>query len=158
MGRRVLLVIDVQGAFVNPKTQPVVDNIEKHIASSKYDLILQSRWMNCLHSKFITELGCETGLSNEDTELALAIPGSYVVTRRGYSCICPAMQRFLRRGDTIYVCGLETDSSVLATCFSLWDLEYKFHVLKDCVGTDSGIDISLILELIKRQFGKGSLI
>lgn len=46
----------------------------------------------------------------------------------------------------------------MATLFDLWDLGYRFHVYEKGVGTTAGDLQEAALRMIRRQFGKNTVI
>lgn len=159
MPRKVLVIVDVQSCFVTSKTQPVVDNIRRHLNENEYDVVIQTRWSNVVGSIFDRNLGCVSGCSNEDSEMLIKDDSYYVRTHKcRYSGFTKGVVELLKCDDEIYICGLELDTTVLATCFSFWDAGYTFHVLRDCVGTNVESIEETVLSMMVRQFGICSVV
>lgn len=158
MGRKVLLIIDVQRLFITEQTRYLVSKIKRRLALYSYDLVIQSRWVNSEDTLFFKALGYQDGFKWSDGDLAIHDDSHYVITRSSYSCITRELQNLLHDDDEIFVCGLETDACVLASCFSLWDLGYTFHVLRQCVYTSDKDRNAQVLSLMQRQFGSDVLV
>ena len=158
MSRKVLLIVDVQRGFIKKGTEKVPANIQAHLHRDTYDLVIQSRWENYKGSKYEMALGYTEVGNSAQTELLITDHTDHVVSRCQYSCITEKMLHLLKKDDTIFVVGVDTDACVLATLFDLWDLGYKFHVYKDCVGTSAKKLQEPVLQLITRNFGKECLL
>ena len=76
-----------------------------------------------------------------------------VLVKHGYGT--PELSQYISKDDEVTVVGCDTDASVLAFCFQLWDMGVNFEVLTDYVYTTSTnkavIDGSI--EIMKRNFG-----
>lgn len=158
MSRRVLIIIDVQKGFVTRHTQKVVDNIQKHLNSTHYDVVIQSRWENYMGSLYEERLGYHAVGNTAETDMVIKDHTDHVITRTAYSCITDRCIKLLQKDDEIYVCGLETDACVMGTCFSLWDLGYHFYVLEKCTGTNAKDLNDAAFKMMRRQFGKDSVV
>lgn len=154
---KVLIIIDVQNEFVNHETEPVVQFIARLLDDEHWDLVIQSRWENCSGSQYETRLGYYAGYSSQ-SEPFLKPPGGQIFSRTTYSCVNDKLLKLISKDDDIYVTGLETDACVMATLFDLWDLGYRFHVYEKGVGTTAGDFQEAALGMIRRQFGKNTVI
>lgn len=157
-GRKVLLIIDVQQGFMKRGMGDVALAIRKHCASNNYDLIIQSKWVNHMGSRFERDLGYTEVGNSEEERLLIEEYQDTIIERTEYSCLTPRLRSILRKEDTIYVAGVDTDACVLATLFALWDGGYTFHVLKNLVATGQRKLQEPTLQLITRNFGKRCLV
>lgn len=160
MARKVLFIIDVQKGFVeNKATAKVVDLIVKHLKATHYDLIIQSRWENYMGSQYETQLGYTAVGNSAETDMLIKGYDDHVITRTVYSCVTDKTKRLLRHDDEIFLCGLETDACVLGTCFGLWDNDYRnFHVIEKLTATCQSKLHEPALQIMRRQFGKASVV
>lgn len=160
MTRKVLIIIDVQKGFVNTKAaMKVVDLIQKHLKTTHYDLVIQSRWENYMGSQYETQLGYDAVGNSAETEMIIKDYGDHIITRTAYSCLTEKAKKLLQHDDEIFLCGLETDACVLGTCFSLWDNDYRhFHVIEKLTTTNQGRLHEPALQIMRRQFGKTAVV
>lgn len=158
MSRKVLIIVDVQKGFVNKNTQKAVEAIQRHLAGTRYDVVIQSRWENYMGSLYERRLGYQQVGNTAETEMVIKDHTDHVITRTAYSCITEKCLNVLQKGDVVYVCGLETDACVMATCFSLWDLGFEFYVLKQCTATGAKDLNDAAFRMMQRQFGKDVLV
>lgn len=157
MARKVLVIIDVQNEFINHETERVAQFIAGLLDREHWDLVIQSRWENYSGSQYEQRLGYYAGHSGR-SEPFFKLPGSHSFSRTTYSCADGNLLKLISKDDDIYVTGLETDACVMATLFDLWDLGYRFHVYEKGVGTTAGDLQGAALRMIRRQFGKGTVI
>lgn len=157
-GRKVFLIIDVQRGFIKKGMEKIPANIIAHLTQEKYDLVIQSRWENYMGSRYETFLGYTAVGNSAQTEMLITDHTDHVISRCQYSCVVGRLLRVIDTEDTIYVAGVDIDACVLATLYDLWDMDFKFHVYKDSVGTSAkGLAVPT-LQLITRNFGKGCLL
>lgn len=150
-GRRVLLIIDVQEAFVSEETQEVPEFLEGLLGRERFELVIQSCWQNYPGSPYETRLGYGRG---REAEPLLSIPGARVLFRSTYSAVNEELRRWIRPEDRLCVAGLETDACILATLFDLWDGGFSFQLYREGVGTNESKLAQPALALIRRQFGE----
>lgn len=154
-GRRVLLIIDVQEAFLSERTRDVPEFLRQLLQKERFDLVLQSCWRNDPGSRYETQLGYALG---KEAAPLLSCPGAGVLFRSTYSAVNEELRRCLRQDDRIYIAGLETDACILATLFDLWDGGYSFRLYGKGVGTNRADLAEPALTLIRRQFGEQVLL
>lgn len=157
MARKVLIIIDVQNEFINHETERVVQFIARLLDDEHWDLVIQSRWENCIGSQYETRLGYYAGYSSRSEPL-FDPPGGKIFSRTTYSCADEKLLGLISKDDDIYVTGLETDACVMATLFDLWDSGCRFHVYEKGVGTTASDLQEAALRMIRRQFGKNTVI
>lgn len=81
-GRKVLLIIDVQEAFLDENTRNVVDFLRNLLREERFDSVIQSCWRNCPGSRYEMELGYREG---REARPLLRCPGERVLLRSTYS-------------------------------------------------------------------------
>ena len=158
MGRRVLLMIDMQKGFIQKPTEKAVQFVEQLLQKERFDLIIQSRWENYMGSRYEEDLGYQAVGNSSETEMCFPNHTDHVITRTCYSCWGEKFKRLLREDDEIFVVGVETDACVMATLFSLWDNNFRFKVYEKGTGTNRRGLQGPAIEMIKRQFGKECVI
>ncbi len=157
-GRRVLLLVDVQSAFLNERTQPAVEFIRGLLERERFDLVIRCCWENRPGSRYETVLGYRSGADRAEALPLIHCPGSPVLVRATYSAVNQQLLSLIGPEDRLYVAGLETDACVLATLFALWDRGFWFRVYEKGVASDSADLSGPALELIRRQFGQEAVI
>ena len=68
--KSLLLVIDVQKAFINKHTESIVSKIEKLVNSRKYDAVIHTQFINEEDGKYTNKLNYY-GCINDDKELVI---------------------------------------------------------------------------------------
>lgn len=155
---KVLIIIDVQRGFVKEATEFVPRNIEILLAKERYDKVIQTKWENYRGSRYEKDLGYFGVSDPAETELCIKSHTDCVISRCAYSCVNDELLKVISKDDDIDLCGLETDACVLGTCFALWDLGYRFHVIEQCTGTNAKELHEASIRLMRRQFGTQSVI
>lgn len=90
-----------------------------------------------------------SGCSKSNQESLEYVPDKYVI-KQGYSLDIS----LLSKEHSYYVVGCDADACIMATCFSLWDKGYDFHVLTDYIYTTAReYDLDVIKVQLKRNFG-----
>lgn len=158
MGRKVLLIIDLQAGFVAKGMDKVVKYVQSLVQSKGWDVIIQTRWENYMGSQYEERLGYNAVGNSKETKMVLDNVTDHIITRTCYTCWGEKLERLIRKDDEIHVVGLETDACVMATLFSLWDNGYHFKVHSSGVATPDKALQAAALKMIVRQFGKDSLI
>lgn len=68
--KSLLLVIDVQKAFINKHTKNIVPKIENLVNSKKYDAVIYTQFINEKNGKYTNKLNYY-GCINDDKELVI---------------------------------------------------------------------------------------
>lgn len=100
-------------------------------------------------------------MSPEDQNLVLPLMDKDMVfDKTSYSPLTDDFLDFLtkERFDAAYICGIETDSCVLATAFALFDMGIKPIIIIDCCATCAGDELqSAAIMIMDRAFGKENI-
>ena len=117
--------------------------------------------MNKNESPYVQFLNYRRFLTEDETELALTLPKSAkIVEKTSYALPEKDFKKFFKKGDEVFVCGLDYDSCVLAICFQLFDHEILPQIVLDAVASHSKNPISKtdFEKICRKNFGENSLI
>lgn len=145
ISKTALVVIDVQNYFVNDKTKELPKKIANYIEQNNFDFILFTQFVNQKDSNFIKLLHWEKCFSGPDTNIDLKlkkfVTKDNLFKKTSYSIFkSPTFMKFLKNHNIkkLFLCGIDTDSCVLASAFDAFDLGYEVHVLKELSSSHSG--------------------
>lgn len=158
MSRNVLLVIDLQNGFVHDQSKHVIPVIERLMVQRPWDVIIQTRWMHKEKTSFTERLFYRDMAAKGKEDLVLNHGNFTVIKRHTYNALNKDLVKCLKKQDEIYVCGLEIDACVLATCYALFDEGYNFRVVQDAVSSKRTSLYKPCLELMERNFGSDTLV
>lgn len=162
MNNELLLIIDVQRAFINKYTDNIPNSIEKHIKNNKYNMIVLGKFVNNADSKFVKDLKWLGCMNNNETEIVLNNCKDYtIIERTAYSVYNNRLEQILKENDikTVYLCGLDTDACVLKTAVDLFENNYDVKVIKDLCASSGGIEYhNYGIKLIERFIGIDNII
>ena len=125
-----LLVIDVQKAFINKSTMNVVPKIEKLVSSKKYDKVIYTQFINNEGSKYTNKLNYY-GCINDDKELVINPKNNLVIKKNVYTAFNEELKNYIDKNkiSKIYLCGIDTECCILKTAFDLFENSYEFYIL-----------------------------
>ena len=152
-----LLVIDLQKAFINENTIDVVERIDKLIKDNKYDNVIFTRFINNDNSIWVKKLKYEGCISNESKRIVLDTNNNLVIDKNIYSAFSRQLKKYIsdNKIDNIYLCGIDTECCILKTAFDLFENGYNVYVLKDyCACTLGEIRHNNAIEILKRNIGE----
>lgn len=157
-----LVVIDVQNYFVNDKTQELPEKIANYIEGNNFDFVLFTQFVNRKDSNFIKLLHWKKCFSAPDIDidhrLKKFITKENLFTKTSYSIFkSSTFLKFLKKHNikSILICGIDTDSCVLASAFDAFDLGYNVKVLKDLSDSHSGKDFHEVsMKIISKSIQK----
>lgn len=155
-----LLVIDMQKAFINPNTEYLIEKISNLISTNQYNYIVFTRFINTNDSIYVKDLNYY-GCIGEDKELAIKPNNHKIIDKKVYSSLNSELKNYIIENniDKIYLCGINTDCCVLKTAFDLFENEYDFYILKDYCASTNGIEKhNNALEILKRNIGNKRII
>ena len=156
--KSILLIVDLQRGFITPKTKKVIDVIENAINTLDFEVCVYSRFYNNEETSFSRILNWERFQSVEEQEIVLPIvDGNKIVSKDTYSAVTRDLKRIIEecKIERAYLCGIDTDSCVLATAFELFDNGVEPVIIIDGCASTGGDEYHHAAELImKRSFGK----
>jgi len=144
---KALVVIDVQNYFVNDKTKDLPNKIAAFIQKNKFDHVIFTQFVNNEKSNFVKLLGWRKSFSPPDTDIHPALSKfanpSNTFKKSAYSIFkAPRFLTFLKKHNIskLFLCGIDTDSCVLASAYDAFDLGYEVKVVKELCMSHSGQD------------------
>ncbi|GAA3172198.1 isochorismatase family cysteine hydrolase [Nonomuraea roseoviolacea] len=165
LDRSVLVVVDVQNAFVRPASAHVVPVIADLVERWQGD-VLFSRYINYPGSPFerlVRWSACMTSPEIDIVdELQPHTARALVIDKRGYGLFAdPAGAALVaeRGWRDIYVCGIATESCVLATALGAFEADLTPWLIADASASHAGPDVHDAGLLVARRFiGQGQII
>lgn len=158
-----LVVVDMQRGFVG-ENHDFVDSLQKFVdkAGGVFDKTIATRFVNSADGPIFKCLNWDKmQKGTREIEVILNLPkNTKFVNKNTYALTEKAFKKLFKRGDEVYVCGMDFDACVLAICFQLLDHTIKPHIIWDLVASHS-VDPAKKEELKKlyqKNFGKDSLI
>lgn len=155
--RSLLLVIDLQNAFINEYTEKIPNKIVELINSKKFDNIAFTRFVNFENSIFVKKLNWKRCISDGDKKIVINTEDNKVFDKSIYSVVCKEFLEYINENKIteIYLCGIDTECCVLKTAFDLFELGYNVYVLKDyCACTLGTARHNNALEILRRNIGE----
>ena len=152
-----LLVIDLQEAFINKYTEKLPEKIEKLINSNQYNNIVFTRFINFEDSIFIKKLNWRGCLQEEDKRIVVDTKNNPIFDKSIYSSVNKELTDYIEKNKIteIYLCGIDTECCVLKTAFDLFELGYNVYVLKDYCACTHGVERhNNALDILRRNIGK----
>lgn len=159
--KSLLLIIDLQKAFINNNTKELPEKIKILIENNKYDKVAFTRFINDDDSIYVKKLGWKRCVSEEDKRIVIDTQNNKVFDKSTYSAVSKELIDYIIENEitTIYLCGIDTECCILKTAFDLFELEYNIYVLKDysycTLGTERN---ESALNILRRNIGKDYII
>lgn len=151
LANSVLLVIDVQRGFVSDGSAHVVPRIAALLArwQTAGGLSVLTQFVNSPDSPYVRLIGWTALMpGDEQVEFApeiepLAASADMVIQKTGYTGLTPAVREFLASNGVtnVWIVGLDTDSCVLATALSAWEVGLIPWIVTDAVASHAGPDV-----------------
>jgi len=142
-----LVVIDVQNYFVNNKTKSLPTRIASFIRTSRFDYVLFTQFVNNENSNFVKLLNWRKCFSSPDIDIHPTLvkftTQENTFKKTSYSIFkSDGFTDFLKKHNIskLFLCGIDTDSCVLASSYDAFDLGYEIKVIKKLCQSHSGED------------------
>lgn len=156
---KIILLVDIQEGCINNELRGLPRDIEKHVKNFDYDLVIATRFINkndSLHKndikvKDMTVFSPKAKLVEPIDQIA-----DFVLMKSTYSSLTEDVYKLLEKNKVkqVYVAGLNTETSILATAYDLFDKGIKPIVLSNLCNTTSGRDInSKALDILRIAIG-----
>ncbi len=156
-----LLIVDVQKGFLNENCDFVVKKIENLAGGGNFDQIIATKFVNKNESQYVQLLNYHRFLTEDENALALNLPKSaQIVEKTSYALPEKVFKKLFKKGDEVFVCGLDYDACVLAICFQLFDHNILPQIVLNAVASHSKNPISKAAfeKICRKNFGENSLI
>ena len=139
-----LVVIDVQNGFVNERTRsalPLAAKLVEHWQAMRWPVVF-TRFHNSEGSGFERWLGWAGLRADDETALheSVAPAAETVVDKTTYTAFTSEGEEALgvHAGDTLVICGIDTDSCVLKTALDAFERDVRPVIAIDACATDGG--------------------
>jgi len=165
-----LLVVDVQSGFVNDRSRHVVPVVQR-LADKWLDLgwpIYLSQFTNKHDSQWVKLLGWSRLMDESEIALAPELdhvrPHATVYRKQSYTCVVGPFLDDARSAEwtDVVVCGIATDSCVLATAVDLFEFserDLRPLVVSDACASHAGEHAHESgLFIIQRFIGSGQIV
>lgn len=165
----VLLVIDTQVGFVSPASAQTVPIIADLLArwQGAGGATVMTRFVNSEDSPYVRIIGWRALMPGSvDVEFTAevapyAASASLVVWKDGYTALVPAVREFISETgrENVWMCGLDTESCVLATSFSVFESGLTPWIITDACASHAGGQVHEAgLLVADRNIGAGQLV
>ena len=164
--KKILIVVDVQSGFIkNEQTQKVAQKIAELTDTNIFDCVVTTRFINSQNSAFVRFLKFYNMTEYDDVKTHPGINFDYVIDKSLYTCVDRSFLLLLeeinneKRPKEIFVCGLNTDTSVLKITTDLFEQKIRPIVLVDYCASDGGTDAhDAGLQCLSRLIGPQGLV
>lgn len=164
MGKKanpLLLIVDVQRAFINQQTLGILPVIRELMP--QYQNLAATKFHNWSQSNYVRLLDwrqCFQG--DEGRALALRLPeDTLVIKKNTYNGFTTALRDYLfrLRIHEVHLCGMDTDACILATALSIFDAGLRPVVLANACASSGGRDLhEAALTILRRNIGEEQVV
>lgn len=155
---KILVVIDLQRAFINDNTKYLIDRIDNLVSSNYFDKVIFTKFINYEGSIYTRKVNYNRCISLEDREIMIDTKENLVIDKTIYSAYDGIID-FITSDDIIYLCGIDSECCVFKTALDLFENGYDVKVLKDYSACTHGEESNkYILNVIARNIGKSNVI
>ena len=144
---KIILLVDIQEGNMNESLRDFPKAIEKHVKNYDYDLVIATRFINkndSLHKNDIKVR--EMTVFSQKAKLVDPIEkiSDFVLMKSTYTSLTEDVSKLLEKNNVkqVYIAGLNTETSILATAFDLFDKGVKPVVLSNLCNTASGEEVN----------------
>lgn len=156
---KIILLVDIQEGYMNEDLRNLPKDIEKHVKNYDYDLVIATRFINKndslhqsdIHIKDMTVFSSKAKLVEPIDKIA-----DFILMKSTYTSYTVDVAKLLEKKDVkqVYIAGLNTETSILATALDLFDKGIKPVVLSHLCNTTNGKRINeAALEILRIAVG-----
>ena len=156
-----LVVIDLQNAFINENTKESPQEIKKLIETNQFDKIVFTRFINSLTNHVYTSIKWNKCMSLESQRILIDTKDSPIFPKETYSILTSELKDYLVNNNIqkIYLCGIDIECCVLVSALNLFENNYDVYVLKDyCYSMNGNRAFENAITILKRNIGKDRVI
>lgn len=164
MPSKMLVVIDMQTMFIHDHTRHVVEPVTQLVhrwLHAEQGPVILTAFENTPTSLWVSQLHWTKGMAAPETSLipesmeCSTNPSVSVCPKQTYSAL-PALQAqpTWQHTNEVHLCGVDTDSCVMATAFAVWD-DGKIPVIypQACASGGGAERHEAALAAMERNFG-----
>ena len=156
-----LVVIDVQNGFLGSRSQHVVDPIVR-LLSGWHGSTAFTQFVSLPGGQYERLIGWKRLQAPPEIDLHAQIApyARRVFTKNYYSAFTEEFSQFVASGgfDTLFLCGVATDSCVLKTAVDAFERGYRPYVLADACASHGGeVAHNAAIFLLQRFIGKAQV-
>lgn len=156
----IILLVDIQEGYMNDQLRGLPKDIEKHVNNYDYDLVIATRFINKnnslhnvdIHIKSMTVFSSKAKLVEPIEQIA-----DIILMKSTYTSITDDVKKLLDKNKVkqVYIAGLNTETSILATAFDLFDKGIKPIVLSHLCNTVNGEEMNkAALNILRKAVGE----
>lgn len=156
---KIILLVDIQEGYMNERLRSLPKDIAKHVKNYDYDLVIATRFINKndslhkadIHIKNMTVFSSKAKLVEPIEQIA-----DFVLMKSTYTSLTEDVHKLLEKNkvEQVYVAGLNTETSVLATAFDLFDRGIKPVILSHLCNTVNGEEMNkAALNILRNAVG-----
>lgn len=155
MGRRCLVVIDMQKGFINKHTEHLIEPLVKYVKHGRFDMVVGTRYVNHTGTacyKFENWKDCMAGSEGAEIIDELKPFMHRVFDKDKYSCWNDEFKSFVKDMEItdLYFVGVNTGCCVLHSVFDSYnDLVSSYVVENLCGSTRSKKSHQAAIQIIK---------
>lgn len=156
-----LIIIDLQAAFINENTKEAPAKIQKLMTTHHFDKIMFTKFVNSLTNPVYTNIKWDKCLTEESKKVLLNTIDCPVLSKKTYSVFTPELKDYLTNNNIkkIYLCCIDIECCVLVSAFNLFENNYDVYVLKDyCFSMNGKETYENAIGILKRNIGKDRVI
>lgn len=161
MEEKLLIVIDVQSAFVNDSTKDTVKSIEEIVNSGKFENIVFTRFINSKENVIYKKLGYTECIDEKSRKIVIETKDYPVVDKTTYTAYSKKIVDYINKENIteIYLCGFDTDCCVLKTMLDFFENGYDVKMIENCTASSGGNELDMYAKgIIKRNCGEDAII
>lgn len=152
-----LFLIDIQQGLITHNTSHILSPINRLIHNNTFDCVVASRYIRDSHPISLQPWFKEDMVLFPTIEQNSAL----IINRSIYSAVTNDLLIFFKTNDinTVYIAGIDTEGSVLATATNLFCHDISTYILKDCCASTGGlVSHNAGLQVMQRIIGEKSIV
>ncbi len=160
---KIILLVDIQEGYMNDELRALPKEVENHVKSQGYDLVIATRFINkndSLHNrKYIKEMTVFSSKSKLVDPIDKI--SDFALMKSSYTSYTDDVAKLLEKKGVkeVHIAGLNTETSILATALDLFDQGIKPIILSHICNTVSGKHIhETTLEILKSAIGEDCIL
>lgn len=156
-----LIIIDLQNAFINKNTKSAINDIKKLISLNKFDKIIFTKFINNKSNPTYKKLGWNGCISKESRDICVDTKWYTIIEKNTYTAYNRELKQFIKQHKIkdIYLCGIDAECCVQITALNLFENDFNVFVLQDYIYSMHGKTTkNEIIKILKRNIWKKSII